>query len=155
MATTAPRQTQEERNKELIREFQKNCMHAQRVDLMGDYLHPDLTIHLPSGLIEQGRENAFSWFTECTTWFTSRGVVIKEMVAEGDLVFQLIELRFEHTGDYQGIGPTGRTLTVPGLAGFRIRDGLIYEHWGLYEMDAIPAQLGLPSDQVGRPWSAS
>ncbi|MEV0083518.1 ester cyclase [Saccharopolyspora sp. NPDC050642] len=140
--TTAAKSTPE-RNMELVRHFQRDCMHAQRVDLMDRYLAPDLVIHLPSGAVQQGRENAFSWFLECTTWFTSIGIEVKMMLADDDTVFQLIELHFEHTGEYQGIPATGKRISVPGLAAFKIRDGLISEHWGLYEMDTIPRQLGI------------
>ncbi|MEU4445534.1 methyltransferase domain-containing protein [Actinosynnema sp. NPDC050801] len=140
----------EERNMDLVREFQVKCMHAQRIDLMGDYVSPDLKIHLPSGLIDQGAENAFSWFAECTEWFTSTGIEVKMMIADGDTVFQLIELHFDHTGEYMGVPPTGKHLSVPGLAAFKVRDGRITDHWGLYEMDVIPRQLGLPV--TGSPW---
>ncbi|NIJ13028.1 steroid delta-isomerase-like uncharacterized protein [Saccharomonospora amisosensis] len=141
-----------QRNKDLVREFQANCMHAQRFDLMPDYLAPDLVIHLPTGLVQQGRENAFSWFRECTEWFTSRGIEVKMMLADEDTVFQLIELHFEHTGDYLGVPASGKLLSVPGLAAFKIRNGLIAEHWGLYEMDSIPRQLGLTPEQLAAPW---
>jgi predicted ester cyclase len=65
------------------------------------------------------------------------------MVADEDTVFQLITLHFKHTGDYMGIPPTNKTFAIDGLAAFRIRDGKIAEHWGLYDMESIPAQLGV------------
>lgn len=145
-----PTTTTEQRNMDLVREFQVKCMHAQRFDRMGDYVSPDLKIHLPTGLIEQGSEHAFAWFAQCTEWFTTRGIEVKMMIADGDTVFQLIELHFEHTGEYLGVPPTGKAIRVPGLAAFKVRGGRITDHWGLYEMDVIPRQLGLPVG--GSPW---
>lgn len=135
-----------QRNIRVVRDFQQNCMHAQRIDLMDRYLAPDLQIHLPTGLIRKGRENAFDWFIECTKWFTSRGIEVKMMLADDDIVFQLIDMLFDHTGDYFGLAPTGRRIVIPGLAAFKLRDGMITDHWGLYEMDTIPAQLGIEAE---------
>lgn len=142
--------TRAERNKQLVLDFQRECMHQQNWERIDRYLSPDLVVHLPRGAVGAGRDSAFSWFLECTEWFTSHGIEVKMMLADEDTVFQLIELHFEHTGEYLGMPPTGRRFSIPGLAAFKVRDGLITDHWGLYEMDGIPEVLGMPGD-AGRP----
>ena len=136
-ATTAA-----ERNRQLVETFQQNVLHAGRYEQAGEWAHEDLVIHLPPGL-PPGLDNALKWFAVCAEWFTSLGIEVKLMVADEDTVFQLITLHFKHTGDYMGIPPTNKRFSIDGLAAFKIRDGKIAEHWGLYDMDSIPAQLGV------------
>jgi len=132
-----------EDNKRLVATFQQEVLHKGNYERARDWAHQDLVIHLPPGL-EPGLDNALHWFALCAEWFTSTRLDVALMVAEDDLVFQLITLHFKHTGDYMGIAPTGKTFSIGGLAAFRIRDGKIAEHWGLYDMQSIPAQLGAP-----------
>jgi steroid delta-isomerase-like uncharacterized protein len=131
-----------EDNKRLVQAFQQEVLHKGNYEDAREWAHDDLVIHLPPGM-EPGLDNALRWFAMCAEWFTSTGLDVNLMVAEADLVFQLITLHFEHTGDYMGIPPTGEKFSIGGLAAFRIRDGKIAEHWGLYDMASIPAQLGV------------
>jgi len=133
-----------EDNKRLVATFQQEVLHKGNYEKAHDWAHEDLVIHLPPGM-EPGLDNALGWFAVCADWFTSTGLDVDFMVGEGDLVLQLITLHFEHTGDYMGIPPTGKRFSIQGLAAFRIRDGKIAEHWGLYDMQSIPAQLGIPA----------
>jgi steroid delta-isomerase-like uncharacterized protein len=132
-----------ERNMELVREFQEKVMHAEDYTNADRYLHPDLVIHLPAGMVPPGRDNAVKWFKEAADAFISRGIEVKMMMADEDSVLQLIELHFVHTGEYMGMPPTGKEFSIGGLAAFKIKDGKISEHWGLYDMASIPAQLGI------------
>jgi predicted ester cyclase len=42
-----------------------------------------------------------------------------------------------------GAAPTGRTISLPGINIFRLRDGLIIERWGRLDELAMLRQLGL------------
>lgn len=130
-------------NKRLVELFQQEVLHKGNYDEARRWAHEDLVIHLPPGMVQPGLDNALGWFALCAQWFTSTGLDVDLMVAENDLVFQLITLHFEHTGDYMGMRPTGTRFAIGGLAAFRIRDNKIAEHWGLYDMQSIPAQLGM------------
>lgn len=132
-----------QRNIDLVREFQEKVMHAEDYSNTDQYLHPDLAIHLPAGLIPPGRDEAVKWFKQAADSFTSSGIEVKMMMADDDSVLQLIELHFVHTGDYMGLPATGKEFSIGGLAAFKIKDGKIAEHWGLYDMMSIPAQLGI------------
>jgi steroid delta-isomerase-like uncharacterized protein len=128
-------------NKRLVETFQQEVLHKGHYENAHQWAHDDLVIHLPPGM-EPGLDNALRWFALCAQWFTSTGLDVDLMIAADDLVFQLITLHFEHTGEYMGIPPTGNAFSIGGLAAFRIRDGKIAEHWGLYDMQSVPAQLG-------------
>jgi steroid delta-isomerase-like uncharacterized protein len=131
-----------ERNKHLVETFQREVLHSGNYDRAHEWAHDDLVIHLPAGL-PPGLENALNWFAVCADWFTSLGIEIQFSLADEDTVFQLITLNFKHTGDYMGIPPTNKEFAIDGLAAFKIRDGKIAEHWGMYDMESIPRQLGI------------
>lgn len=134
---------QARRNMDLVAEFQREVLHGGRYELARQYAQEDLLIHLPPGVVPRGLDNALAWFKSATEWFTSLGIEIKMMLADEDTVFQLIELHFEHTGFYMGVAPTGKRFSIGGLAAFKLRDGKIAEHWGLYDMMSIPQLLGV------------
>lgn len=51
-----------------------------------------------------------------------------------------------HTGQFMGIPATGREIDVECIDVFAIdADGLVTEHWGLIDVPALMAQLGVPA----------
>jgi predicted ester cyclase len=48
-----------------------------------------------------------------------------------------------------GIGVTNRSVRVPGINIFRLRDGMITERWGLLDMASLVAQLGAAPSHPG------
>lgn len=46
-----------------------------------------------------------------------------------------------HSGPFQGIEPTGKRISVPGLDLVRLKDGLLTEHWGGADLNLLKAQL--------------
>jgi len=75
--------------------------------------------------------------------FRDQKYTIIDQVAEGDRVTTRTTWEAIHTGDYQGLPPTGRRVLVSGIAISRVKDGQILERW--LEMDRIGLlqQLGL------------
>jgi predicted ester cyclase len=65
-------------------------------------------------------------------------------VAEGDLVAVRITARGRHTGAPfpPGIAAAGRAIEWREQHIFRIEDGRIVEHWGVFDTLAILQQLG-------------
>jgi len=55
------------------------------------------------------------------------------LIAEGDMVVAHDTYRVKQKGEFAGILPTGRELSITGIDIYRIVDGKIVEQW--YEMD--------------------
>jgi steroid delta-isomerase-like uncharacterized protein len=71
---------------------------------------------------------------------------IEDLVAEGDKVVARWTAKGTHTGDFQGIPPTGRVATSSGITIFRIADGRIVEEWSESDMLGLLQQVGaIPS----------
>jgi predicted ester cyclase len=57
----------------------------------------------------------------------------------------VIHVRFtgKHTGDFLGVAPTGRDVSIEHMHIYRIEDGLVREHWGCRQDLFLVLQLGL------------
>ena len=66
---------------------------------------------------------------------------IHYMVAENDLVAVGVTLHMTHTGEYEGIAPTGRPISIQAIVVVRLRDGKIAEEWVVVDFAALQQQL--------------
>lgn len=66
---------------------------------------------------------------------------IHQMVAEGDTVAVRYTFHGTHTGDFMGIAPTGRTVSRPSTAFFRVGDGKVVEGNIVSDSGGFLAQL--------------
>jgi predicted ester cyclase len=64
------------------------------------------------------------------------------IVGESDLLAVRYDLHATHTGEFLGIPPSGRRVNIPGIEFLRFEDGLIAEHWGIYDFQATARQIG-------------
>src|ERR1700760_3889889 len=65
------------------------------------------------------------------------------LVAEGDLVFENFPASGTHQGEIFGVPASGRTVSLPGINIWRVRDGRIVGRWGRLDELGLMRQLGL------------
>jgi predicted ester cyclase len=53
-----------------------------------------------------------------------------------------VTVRGTHEGEFMGRPATGRQFAVPSAGIFRIADGRIAEHWGVFDQLTMLGQLG-------------
>ncbi|MGP3999240.1 ester cyclase [Streptomyces sp. 8N706] len=129
-------------NKETARRFYDEVAVGGRLDLIDELFAPDVIDHdmskeedttVGSDVLRQdvtGWRNAFAFdFT------------IESMVAEGDEVTTLWTWRGTHRGDFMGIRPTGRDVTMTGTTVYRFQDGKIQETWWHYDIPRLLREL--------------
>jgi predicted ester cyclase len=66
---------------------------------------------------------------------------VEELMVAGDLVASRWTLSGKHAGKIMGFEPTGNTITIPGLAVDRIRDGRVVEHWEFPDTATLAREL--------------
>ena len=69
-------------------------------------------------------------------------ITLDEVIAEGDFVAARSTSRGTHRGDFMGMKPTGRSMTMPTLTMVRLRDGKIAESWVKNDIAALMRQIG-------------
>jgi predicted ester cyclase len=68
-------------------------------------------------------------------------VSLETMVSDGDKVAASFVYEGTHGGVLYGVAPTGRPLRFTSCDIYRVRDGLIVEHWGMGDLAGVLAQL--------------
>jgi predicted ester cyclase len=76
--------------------------------------------------------------------FTEDGLFV-----DGDIVILRWTSRGVHTGEFNGIPPTGRRVTTTGVDVFRMADGKILERWA-YDDGSLLRQLTGPDPALPR-----
>jgi steroid delta-isomerase-like uncharacterized protein len=126
-----------EENKAVV---QRNYEELNRGNLVGaiDELYAeDFVLHVP-GLPEplRGRE-AFKQFVTAffLDAFPDLHETAEDLIAEGDKVAIRESYQGTHTGQFQGLAPTGQVVRFTSTDIYRIADGKIVEVWT--ELDAL------------------
>ncbi len=47
-----------------------------------------------------------------------------------------------NTGEFMGLPPTGKEVTIDGIEMFRLADGKLVERWAEFDMMSLMQQLG-------------
>lgn len=68
---------------------------------------------------------------------------IDDVIVEGDKVVVRFTLRGTHTGDFMGIPPTGKPVTVGAIAIMRVVEGQVAEIRGEFDQLGMLRQLGV------------
>jgi steroid delta-isomerase-like uncharacterized protein len=99
--------------------------------------------------LEQFKQAAMANFTG----FPDLHLTIDDLIAEGDKVAKRWTVRGTHTGEFMGIPPTGKQITVTGTDIYRIASGKFVEAWGNLDALGLMQQLGvMPPDRDNYNW---
>ncbi len=78
---------------------------------------------------------------------------IEDLIAEGDKVVTRFTWRGTHRGEFMGVAPTGKPVTITAIDMVRIAEGRIVEHWAQADFLGLLQQLGAlppPGQEAGR-----
>ena len=111
--------------------------------LAEEIIAPDFHDHTNPPGMQHGIDGHKAVVTLFRAAFPGLRFVPEEMVAEGDRVAVRTTMHGTHQGEFFGIPPTGRRVTVSGTHILRIADGKIAEHWGNNDDLGLMQQLGV------------
>ena len=103
-----------------------------------DYIGYDPALPEPIRGVQGAKDNV----SEYVAAFEGAKIIVKEQIAEGDLVASRWEGRGKHTGELLGIAPTGKDAVVTGLTLSRVADGKIVEEWTNWDTLGMLQQIG-------------
>jgi steroid delta-isomerase-like uncharacterized protein len=130
-----------EENKELARRYVQEWNLGDREGVFA-FFAQDFVDHTAQpgqapGLegLKQGMGRFFDAFPDCQS-------TLKLLVAEGDMVTKYGTLVGTHKGNFFGIPPTGKKVSINHLEIHRFRDGKIVEGWHLEDNLGVMQQIG-------------
>ena len=135
----------EEQNKSIIERYftEGDKGKEQLLALIDELIADDYVCHFASSEIN-GPEGLREHADQATLSFSNMQHVIKENLADGNIVTTRCVFRATHSGDFLGISGTGKQIEVLIMYVHRIEDGKIRECWiGWDSLLTLAMQLGM------------
>jgi steroid delta-isomerase-like uncharacterized protein len=131
-----------EKNKALIRRFVEEVQSQHKLTLVDEIMDPHMIDHYgkPSPNSVEAFKKFFSGFIAA---FPDVKAVIHNQVAEGDKVITHKTFHGTHKGEFMGIPPTGKKVSLELIDIFRISGEKLVEHWAVADMLSVLQQLGV------------
>jgi len=131
-----------EENKALFYRYQ-DALRAKNPDDLKAVLSPDFIGHdLPPGL-PPGPGGLILYRTKVNKAFPDQKIMVEDLIAVDDRVVARFTMTQTHQGEYMGIEPTGKLITIELIEIDRIENGRIAERWARLDFLSFLRQLGI------------
>ena len=120
-----------------------DLINAHDIDAFGALLADDFVEHeeLPGG--NPTRDGVKDFFRMQIAGLPDLAMTVEDVVDGGDKVVARVRFTGTHTGELMGMPATGRAVDVQVIDIMRFADdGLVHEHWGVFDQMAMMQQLG-------------
>ncbi len=131
-----------EDNKALVHRLIEEAWNEGSLAIIDELLSPDYVLHIDAPGVPD-REGYKQAVIMHRTAFSDFHFTIEDMIAAGDKVVLRATLRGTHTGDFMGIGPTGKPVTLTAISIRRLEAGRIAEEWVETDMLGLMQQMGV------------
>jgi steroid delta-isomerase-like uncharacterized protein len=133
----------QENNKALVRRFVDEVQSAGNIDAIDELCSPEFVNHsAPPGLPAdcEGIKIVTAMFREA---FPDSYFTVEDMIAQGSKVATRKTFHGTHEGEFMGLPPSGKTVTMGLIDIVRISDGRVVEHWSMGDELGMMQQLGI------------
>jgi steroid delta-isomerase-like uncharacterized protein len=132
-----------EQNKAVVRRFYE-AFESNDLATLETVLAPDLAVYAHSGTNPESRQDHLQGINMSQAAFADSHYMIEEQLAEGDRVATRVRFQSTHSrGEFMGVSPSGKQISVSGITIERIKDGRIVERRISYDQMSIMQQLGI------------
>ena len=133
-----------EENKEIAHRF-IHVWGTGGLTIVDELAAPDIAVSYPAFSI-RGAEGYKQVLTRFCASFADNEIAVDDLIAEGDKVAVRWTYRGTHQGEFRGIPPTGKQVTLTGITIYRTAGGKVVEERGAEDLLGLLQQLGaLPS----------
>ena len=139
-------------NKARQRRVWEEVFNKGNLAIIPELFAPNYVYHGPMGIEAKGPEGFKQLVTMFRAAFPDIHVTIDDMVAEGDKVVSRFTFTATHKGEWMGVAPTGKQVTLSGILIDRWVGGKEVEAWSVLDMLAMMQQMGVvpPMGKGGR-----
>lgn len=135
-------------NKRILHRFFEELFNQGNLAVADAIVAADYNNHNPVPGEAPGREGLKQFVPYLRSTFPDLHITVEDQVAEGDKVTTLFSISGTQRGEFAGIPPTGRKVTVTALNIHRVSGGQIREGWLNWDALGMMQQLGaLPASQ--------
>ncbi len=101
----------------------------------------DYIYHGPGGEL-RGRDGIRGLWEVFLTGFPDLHSTIEDMVSEGDKVVLRWRIEGTHTGEFMGVAPSNKKITLGITEIFRVENGQLVEAWDQFDQLGLMQQIG-------------
>jgi steroid delta-isomerase-like uncharacterized protein len=118
--------TMSEQNKRMVRRFLTEVCNKGNIALIDELFAYDWIGHAPPKEFK-GPAELKQFVAAQHRAFPDLELIVEDQIAEGDKVTTRWTARVTHLGEFQGIPPTGRKVTMTGISIYRIANNKFIE----------------------------
>jgi steroid delta-isomerase-like uncharacterized protein len=135
-------------NRAIVDRINEEAFRQGDASVADEVFSEDFVEHNPMPGMSSDRDGFKQLIAGLHQAFPDLDVRIEDQIAEGDKVMERWVCTGTQDGEFMGIPPTGRRITVEGMDISRLEDGKIVEHWTQMDALAMMQQLGvIPEEQ--------
>ena len=124
-----------EDNLEVVGRFIEKFKNQANHGIVDELMTPNFVYHLTDPRLPAGRDG-----------IKALGQVIvaavQDLIADGDRVIERTQTSATHTGEFNGLPPTGKQVGWTEIHIYRLEDGKIAEQWSEIDLLGLLVQLG-------------
>ena len=133
-------------NKAIVQRILKEFWIDGNVAVLDELLASDCINHEQSSPELRGKQACEQWANDVRLvnrqGFPDFDITLEDIVAEGDKVVKRWAFEGTHSGEFAGIPPTGKKITMRGITLYRLAQGRISEMYWNYDVFGLLQQLG-------------
>jgi steroid delta-isomerase-like uncharacterized protein len=127
-------------NKERVRRFYKEVFVDWNLSLIDEVVSPEFRSHdWPEG--QTGPQPFRNFYSAIRSAVPDGIYEVDDLIAEHDKVVVRWRLVGTHKGAFGGIPPSGRTITLKGIAIYRLQDGKLMERWVVSDLHGLLEEI--------------
>lgn len=131
------------KNKHIVRRLYEEVWNQRKLDLVAELISPSHALHDPNISGSQiGPEAYKQLVARFTTAFPDLHFDIEDMFSEKDKLVVSWTVSGTHQGEYEGIPPTGKEISVDGITINYLADGKILDSYVSWDALGLMRQLG-------------
>jgi predicted ester cyclase len=128
-------------NKAIVLRSEAELWSKGNLAVAGELYSPDFVCHFVTGTEWRGLKGIKSAVMSHRTSFPDWNEKVDDIVAEGDRVAIRITSTGTQRGEFAGIAPTGRKVSIEEFHIYRVVGGKIVEQWGMPDIHGLMEQL--------------
>ena len=132
-----------EENKAIVRRFFEDLLSTDNLALADELLSPGFRFYFAGSPDPMDLEHYKEFLVARRAAFPDRRFIVEDMIAEGDKVSARFTMRGTHKGEFRGITPSGREITMTGIDMIRLAEGKMVEDRVEVDQLGMMQQLGV------------
>jgi steroid delta-isomerase-like uncharacterized protein len=129
-------------NMRTVRRVYEEVFEKHNLAIVDELYAPDFVYHSP-GHPDFDREGLKQGLGSYVNAFPNAQMTIEDMFAAGDRVAVRFTARGTHQGEFLGVPPTGKEITITSILIHRLAGGKMVEDWEWEDQFGVRRQLGL------------